>query len=323
MRLSPLEERKRQKLIILAYHRVADPNKTPLLNPRLVSAVPKDFDEQMEYLAANFNVISMETALESVIGTIALPKRAVLITFDDAYFDFPEFAWPILKKHRLPASVFVPTGFPAQPKGAFWWDQLHAAVMQTDAKQLATSRMGNLPLNDSKNRLLALRKLQKYVKTLVHQEAMDFVEEICRKLGNADDIQQSTMDWEQLRILSKQGLTLGAHTRTHPLLTQIPLDEAREEICGSYQDLKTEVGETLPIFAYPNGSYNDDIKHLLQEEGIVIAFAVLNKINNVISADPLALGRINITRKTSALLFKLRLYQWFCYLDGYRRRFSQ
>ncbi len=320
MRSIPLEQNKRQKLIILTYHRVADPSKTPLLNPRLVSALPNDFDAQMEFLATNYNVISMETALESIDNDVALPSRAVLITFDDAYFDFPDFAWPILKKHSLCASVFVPTDFAAQPNCGFWWDRLHAAVIQTDVKQLVTPTMGTLALDNLKNRLLVLRNLQNYIKTLVHQEAMGFVGEICRKLGVCGIVQQSTMDWEQLKILSKHGLILGAHTRTHPLLTQVPLDKAREEVRGSYQDLKTNIGNVLPIFAYPNGNQNDDIRNLLREEGIVMACAGLQKINDMTTADPLALGRINITRRTSPLLFKFRLYQWFCYIDGWRRR---
>lgn len=320
MRPLRLVKQKRQKLIVLAYHRIADPNKTPLLNPRLVSAVPNDFDWQMEFLAANYNVVSMETVLDSLVNDMSLPQRAVLITFDDGYFDFPDFAWPILKKCGLPCSVFVSTDFVAKPDQAFWWDRLHAAVIQTESRQIVTPTMGTMTLDNPKNRLLTLKKLQNYVKTLGHRNAMDFVEEICQKLGVANRVKQGSMDWEQLKMLSKQGLTLGAHTRSHPLLTQIPLEEARIEVSGSYQDLKTELDEVLPIFAYPNGSYNEDIKKLMHEAGIVMAFAVGNKMNHMISENPLALWRINITRKTSPLLFKLRLHQWFCYIDNWRRQ---
>src|SRR5260370_8195635 len=101
-------------LRILAYHRVAELRDTPAVDSRSVSATPEGFARQMEHLARYYQVVSMPEALKAVEKRTPLPKRAVLITFDDAYADFAEIAWPILNQFRLPPTLFLPTASPDQ-----------------------------------------------------------------------------------------------------------------------------------------------------------------------------------------------------------------
>ena len=88
-------------LRILTYHRVADIGTCPRLNPRLVSATPVEFEKQMRHLARSYRVVSATDVLEAVEFGRPLPRRAVLVTFDDAYRDFAEIAWPIMRRHGL------------------------------------------------------------------------------------------------------------------------------------------------------------------------------------------------------------------------------
>src|SRR5512138_1997070 len=105
-------------LRVLTYHRVADPHATPWLNPALVSALPAVFEQQMAYVSRRYAAVSLEEVIDAAVRRIRLPRRAVLITFDDAYRDFGEIAWPILRRHRLPATLFVPTAYPGAPDHA-------------------------------------------------------------------------------------------------------------------------------------------------------------------------------------------------------------
>src|SRR2546422_713898 len=93
---------------VLTYHRVDD---------------PEGFSHQMAHLAANYNVISVLDLLSALRDGRALPPLSVIITFDDAYRNFEEVAWPVLKRHRLPTTLFVPTGFPDRPEKVFWWER--------------------------------------------------------------------------------------------------------------------------------------------------------------------------------------------------------
>lgn len=305
-------------LRVLTYHRVAEPSHAPLLNVRLISATPKVFARQIRYLAENYNVVSMERVLASVVGGKSLPKRAVLITFDDAYIDFADFAWPVLRSYRFPVTLFVPTAYAARTLKAFWWDRLHAALVRTSRNRIQVQGLGELVIVDNKERVRSLTKLQDHIKTLNHADALKLVDALCADLDNHLDCQSSTLNWEQLRSLSRQGVTLGAHTRTHPLLTKIPLDQARWEVSGSCEDLRKEIGEVLPVFAYPSGDHNDAVIGILKEEGIRIAVTTLHGLNDMNTADPLRLHRINITQRTTPTIFRFRLLQVFSWIEQFR-----
>jgi hypothetical protein len=146
------------------------------------------------------------------------------------------------------------------------------------------------------------------------------VDEICAELGSKQVIQKSVLSWEELRQMAREGVTIGAHTQTHPILTQLPPERIRQEVAGSQQDLQREIGSVLPVFCYPNGDCNDTVVRILQEEGFVTAYTMQDGQNNLGSVDALRLCRTSITRRTSPLIFQLRLLTPFSYLDKWRHR---
>src|SRR6267143_597164 len=170
-------------LRILAYHRVAELRNTPAVDSRSVSATPEGFALQMEHLARYYQVVSMPEVLKAVEKRTPLPKRAVLITFDDAYADFAEIAWPILKQFRLPATMFVPTVYPDQPERAFWSDRLYQAFAATSRITINVSPLGHLPLLPPDQKRRSLRAIQNHVTTMPHCEAMRLVDSLCAELG--------------------------------------------------------------------------------------------------------------------------------------------
>ena len=307
-------------LRILMYHRVADLNDTPTVDSRSVSATPSCFAEQMRHLARHYRVVSMPEVLDAVERKRELPERSVLITFDDAYADFAEIPWPILEQFRLPATLFVPTAYPDHPELAFWWDRLYQAVHRTRRTELCDTPLGILPLKTPDEKRRSLRVLQNYVTTLPHREGMRLVDSICARLVETPLGPGNVLSWDQLRRLAKEGVTLGSHTRTHPIMTQISSSHIREEVKGSQQDLKTEIGFVLPIFCYPNGNHSDTVTAILQEEGIRLGFTTVAGKNELESADLLRLTRIGITPRTSLPVFRLRLLQIGIYLDAWRCR---
>ncbi len=310
-------------LRVLTYHRVADPQKSPMLDPRLISATPVTFEQQIRHLAKYYKVVSLEEVLNAVEKGTRLPNRAVLVTFDDAYCDFTDYAWPILKRYRLPATMFVPTAYPDHPDRAFWWDRLYRAFSSTSQIDLDPTPIGPLPLRSPEERRQSLKRLQNHVKTLAHAEAMALVDAICLKLDSRRITQKSVLSWEELRQLAKEGVTLGAHTKTHPILTQLPPKQVREEISSSQQDLKREIGTVLPVFCYPDCAHNEDIVSVLNDEGFVLAFTGLDGHNDMSTAQYLRLRRTSITRRTSPAIFRLRLLHLVSYVDMWRHRNKQ
>ena len=92
---------------ILMYHRVNDERPQDDL-----TVTPRRFAEQMAALAeGGWNVVPLEAAVRWLAGEEAVPTPAVVLTFDDGYADNYRHAFPVLERHRFPATVFVASGF--------------------------------------------------------------------------------------------------------------------------------------------------------------------------------------------------------------------
>ena len=309
-----------RNLRVLTYHRVAGPTDSPHLNPRLISAIPREFERQMDRLARSYSVVSMPQVLETLDRGSRLPRRAVMITFDDAYADFADHAWPILERAGLPATVFVPTGFPDRPERSFWSDRLYRAFTRTDLRRIDVPSLGALSLESEQHRRGSLKRLQDHLKSIRHADAARLVEQVMRAFGPEPDPRPTVMSWDTLRRLSERGLCLAGHTQNHPILTRLTPDEVRREVSACQTDLTRELGSALPVFCYPNGSHDDKIVGVLEELGFRLAFTTLDGHNDLGRTDPLRLRRTNITPRTRGPVFRLRLTRWGGRLDAWRHR---
>jgi peptidoglycan/xylan/chitin deacetylase (PgdA/CDA1 family) len=307
------------RLRVLTYHRVLDPAGLAS-DPALVSATPAGFDVQMAHLARRYRPVCAQTVLAAVRGHGRLPERAVLVTFDDAYRDFGQIAWPIMKRHGIPATVFVPTGFPDRPDREFWWDRLYRAFTRPRRNRLELPPLGTLLLDSPEARQRSARAVQRHLKRIPHPAAMQLVDQVIAAIGSDDDLAPEVLGWAELRALAADGVTLCAHTRGHPALDQLGPEEARAEILGGREDLEREVGPTLPIFAYPFGAHDDTAVNVVGSLGFELALTCRDGHNPFPLEHPLRLRRTNITPRTSALLFRLRLGRIFSHVDRWRPR---
>ena len=278
------------------------------------------FTQQMVHLARHYHVIGMKQLLDAVENGAQRPQRPALITFDDAYADFAEIAWPILQRLGLPATMFVPTAYPDHPERVFWPDKLYQAFAKTARTELCGTPFGRLALCNLEQKRRALRMVQDYCTTIPEEESSRLMDEVCSELTEGPCYGGSVLSWEQLRCLEKEGLTLGSHTRTHAILTQVTPRRMREEIKSSLEDLKREIGTVLPIFCYPNGSHDDTVVSILKEEGIRLGFTTLSGRNDTCSLDALRLRRIVITPRTTATVFCIRLLRLGASFDAWRHK---
>ncbi|MGC3989084.1 MAG: polysaccharide deacetylase family protein [Chthoniobacteraceae bacterium] len=99
------------------------------------------------------------------------------------------------------------------------------------------------------------------------------------------------MDESQVREWLAAGHEIGAHTRTHPHLTKIPREQAREEIRGSCRQLEDRFGVAVKHFCYPYGDWSPAIRDLVAEAGYESACTVVPRVANG-DSDRLALPRL-------------------------------
>ena len=302
---------------ILTYHRVIDPADPRVGYPGLVSATPAAFERQIRYLERYYDIVSAPRVLDALRGGPRLPARPVLITFDDAYVDFGEIAWPMLRRRGLPVTLFVPTAYPDDPDREFWWDRLHRAVASTRRDELLGTPLGRLDLRPE-HRRAALRVLQRWLKSLTHADTLRWMDAVCHELGVSEIRPAPVLGWDALRRLAAEGVTLAPHTRTHPALDRMPLAAAQEEIRGSREDLEREIGSSAPIFAYPFGWRDERVASTLRSERFEAAVTQRDGTNPLPTADPFGLRRTNVTRRTSPVALALRLTSVGARFDAWR-----
>ena len=189
---------------VLTYHRVDEVDAHPDRSPALLSATPNEFEQQMRYLSARCHVISIADLIQAAEARRVLPPRTILITFDDAYTCFSEHAFPILKRYGLPVALFVPTAFPDQPERKFWWDRLYHALSSTRRQRVQTP-VGVFELGTPIERRKAFKALREHVKSLPHENAMQWVEDLVTTLDVAPSSHATVLSWTCLRALAADG----------------------------------------------------------------------------------------------------------------------
>jgi peptidoglycan/xylan/chitin deacetylase (PgdA/CDA1 family) len=105
---------------ILMYHQVGDFK--PMKSHRSTYCHYKNFKQQMWFLHRfGFNVLSLDQALACLSGEQPVPSKAVVLTFDDGYENFYEYAWPELSRYGFPSMVYLLSGLIGQQSG--WFDK--------------------------------------------------------------------------------------------------------------------------------------------------------------------------------------------------------
>lgn len=233
---------------VLCYHRV---NPEPGPDRFQLNVTPQRFCQQLDRLAERYRIVSADEFLHGAPRWDARPR--LLLTFDDAYRDFYEHAWPILRQRGLPAVLFVTTGSVggAHP---LWWELLAAA--------------GRTEWQDQWKRFVPAERLAAAALLLAELPAEE-----------RDRIAALTCDWGMLREISAEGsIEIGAHTRHHSSLGALSGAELEREVHGSLEDLEREIGRRPRMFAFPHGGRSDLSEssfETLARSGVVAAFTTL------------------------------------------------
>lgn len=292
----------RDRVAILAYHRIDHPEADPDLDPGLVSATPEDFRAQMELIASRYHAISVADLVAAREHGRRLPRRAVLLTFDDGYRDFQDHAWPILRRLGLPAALFVPTRFADGPSQGFWWDRIHAALKRTREQALECAGIGTLPLGDPARRRAAYRRLRDHVKSLPHGAAMAFVEDVVARLADVPPLHR-VLDWNGLRGLAREGLSVCAHGVDHALFTRLPSGDLERELALARARIEAELGPdaTPPVLAHPANACDARVVAAVESSGYRLAFGGRRGIERTPLTHPFDLMRLPVLGYTKPL----------------------
>ena len=113
------------------------------------------------------------------------------------------------------------------------------------------------------------------------------------------------LNWGEIRVMSKNKIEIGAHTITHPKLTQIDEEQAKQEIKGSKMEIEIQIAKEVSLFAFPSGAYNQRLINLVKQLGFKAAIGGVGVIQK--NSSSFSISRVEVDRSINFILFKARL----------------
>jgi peptidoglycan/xylan/chitin deacetylase (PgdA/CDA1 family) len=200
-----------------------------------------------------------------------------VLTFDDAYVGVYEEALPVLRDLRVPAVVYVPTGFVSTGRRLVH-DRLWAALCELYRRRILPEAAGLAPhlqaLVDACAGPGPGATLDSLIARLPHDQLLPVTAALEKRLGlREEDLPEGTrvMTWEELRAVQAGGVHVGGHSVNHAVLSNLTLARARAEIRGCKDDIEAHLGEAPRHFAYPNGFYTAAVRNAVADAGFASA----------------------------------------------------
>lgn len=312
----------RPGLAVITYHGVLPPGYKPIdpgFDGSLITA--EVFRQQLRLLKAKYTVISPEELRSWCENGGELPPRAALLTCDDGFLNNLTEMVPILRDEALRCLFFVTGGSAGERRTMLWYEELQLLFYR--------ARAGNFKLNSDGveiSGVLGEREQRRAlwwntVKRLSQIDA-ESRERFMREAHAYFDLQESLQFYldtypetrrhfclltrSELQKLAAAGMTIGAHTLTHPILAQLPPDLAWTEIVESRSWLESALGKQVWAFAYPFGdaaSVTPRVVAMTKQAGFTAAF--LNIGGGLGSTIPLhAIPRVHVNAGMSLAEFE-------------------
>ncbi|HEY3303675.1 MAG TPA: polysaccharide deacetylase family protein [Candidatus Binatia bacterium] len=295
--------------IILNYHRVLDPAaaRNEAVPPGMYVR-PQSFEKQLRYLAHHYQVVTMEELLARRERAAQTRRPFCVITFDDGWRDNYENALPLLRKYRLPATLFLSTGFIGSGQTPWFYRLGHVLRVLAEMPDEACAALRNyrqklpVPLSgwlaaSSAERQRDIDAVIEELKKLPGAELGTLVERLQQWLvlrGQRADVNSVAMlDWKQVREMALSSVEIGSHGVTHMILTQIAPQAAKVELQESKRCIEEQVERPVGGFSYPNGDYSDAVEALVRTAGY--RYACTTRPGYIESRDnPFQLKRISV-----------------------------
>lgn len=266
-------------ITIVAYHRIISKNDLNICP--YISVTEDNLINQIRYFKKKYSIISLEEAVER-LSSKNVDKNYIVLTFDDGYFDNYSLGVSIFRNEEVNATVFVTTRC-VEKNEMLWPDVIRILVYgYNDDKVLILSKWDVRISANLKDKINGVGRLICFGKSLNINDRKQFLEELSSVLGGYNPNSCMMLCWEQVKMLSQSGVTIGSHTVNHPILSKINNTEALFEVQESKRLLELKTGKNISFFAYPNGTssdYTPETIQLLKNSGYIAAVTTSRGVN--------------------------------------------
>lgn len=271
-------------LIVLNYHRLGHAQRQPY-DEGTFSATADEFAEQVAFLKKRYGVVTLDEAVQLATGNQPFRGAAVLLTFDDGYLDNFEIAYPILRSLGVQGTFFLISSLVGSSELP-WWDRIAYAVKNATQPLIALDGPHHMhfDLKAQKRADVIRALLAQYKQSVNHQSAAQFltaVEEACESRRPAAD-ERIFLDWREAADMIAHGMAIGCHTHTHPVLSQLTVDDQYKELKTVKETLQARLSVPANVLAYPVGkktTFTQETQQVLDQLGYRAAFSYYGGIN--------------------------------------------
>ncbi len=259
----------RNKLVILNFHQVLENN--DVLRPGEPNK--EKFDWQMALLKTYYKPMSISYAL-NLLGQGKLPTNSVCITFDDGYLNNYTVALPLLKKHNIPATVFVASAFSHGEN--MWNDRIIDlfASFKGEEIDLSAAGLGKVVIKEHEIKYQTAWQTVLALKYFPINDRLSKVKQLYQDNGNIHETRKMMLP-EEILAMSEAGIEIASHTHNHPIIKDLTEKELLAEILTNKNLLEQWTGKAVTGFAYPNGKtgidFNEKAFNVLATLGIKYA----------------------------------------------------
>lgn len=279
LRWSPVQPlfrwRASHRLVVLAYHGIDD---------------PAGFERQLEHLRRTASPVSLDELCDSIAGRRGLPRRAVMITFDDGDRTVLDVAMPMLRERGLPAVAFVVAG-----------------LLDTDTPLWTTEAAELAPVDGSAaDHASRATRFVRELKQLPDHERLSSID-LLRADSPRAPFTSRQLRREELPVLESAGISIGNHSLTHPCLSRCQKVKIETEVRTAHDVLAAATGTAPRAFAYPDGDRDPRVRAVVQEAGYEAAFLFDHRLSDVPPSDRLAISRVRVNPRSGLDRFEILL----------------
>jgi peptidoglycan/xylan/chitin deacetylase (PgdA/CDA1 family) len=246
---------------ILMFHRVCPSSSNPRIRGNAgLEVTPEYLENTILFLRQNnYEIVSLARAAQILNGA-PVKKKFAVFTFDDGYVDNYLHAYPILKKHAVPFTIYVTTNLP-DGEAILWWYILEDLILKENKI--------NFEINDQRYEYSCASLREKdWVYHEIHQLILNgpsshLNQRIQQVFENYDisfleKTSQLSLTWQQIREMSEDPLVeIGAHTIHHEALSKLSEADVQKEMQDSRDIIESKVGKKVEHFCYPFGTRNE------------------------------------------------------------------
>lgn len=273
-----LRNRSSEGILNVMYHGVVNEDSN-YFTPRHI--IKEQFEKQIIYLKNNFEIITVNEAFKRIKNGETYNHKTLTISFDDGFKNNLDTALPILEKHNVPVTFFIASLCTLPNDVRCTWAELIATLHYFNKNVVITLGDYNfINLVDEKHNL----SMYTYLKDVPYQLRDQILSELTEKYNLIDKLNSLPEEiWqlvsnEELKKLSQSPLvTIGSHGHLHYNLGNIEIGKATEDMMTSKSFIENTIDQEVNLIAYPDGSYNDEVKDQAEKIGYKGQLAVTYK----------------------------------------------